>query len=408
MEVAYRIGIWAYKGLMKVAAQFVDKAAQFVEGRKHVFEFLERQHFDDGKTIWVHAASVGEFEQVRVFIETIKQDYPTYKIVLSFFSPSGYELRKNYPFADYICYLPLDTAENAEKFISLIKPTFAVFVKYEFWHFYIKELEKQKIPVLSISSIFRADQVYFKQKFYGDILKRISYFFVQNEVSKQLVEQLGIKSVVVNGDTRFDRVQQIYEQKKDIDLVKRFTENQITMVCGSVWKQDMAVLIPFINSHPTWKFVIAPHEINKQEILHYQQTIKGKSVCYSEHENVAAQVLFIDNVGMLSSLYQYGKYAYVGGSFGKGLHNVLEPAINNIPVFFGNKKYSKFQEALDLIDLNCAFAIADVTQLEEKTSLLEKENTHYLQISEKISTYMKQNVGATARIVDFCKLNYLK
>jgi len=408
MEIVYKIGIGVYSGVMKLASHFVKKATQFVEGRKVVFDELEKRRFEEGKTIWVHAASVGEFEQARVFIETIKQDFPHYHIVLTFFSPSGYELRKNYLFADTICYLPLDTAENAKRFISIVKPTLAVLVKYEFWHFYIKELEKQHIPILSISSIFRPDQVYFKQKFYSDILKRVSYFFVQNEISKQLLDQIGITSVVINGDTRFDRVKQIYDQKKEIDLVKRFTQTNTTMVCGSVWKQDMEVLIPFINSHPDWKFIIAPHEIDRAEISHYQQAIQKTSVCYSEAERPDAQVLFIDNVGMLSSLYQYGKYAYVGGSFGKGLHNVLEPAINNIPVFFGNKKYMKFQEALDLIELQCAFAIGSKDELDAKISVLENENNQYTQISEKILTYMQQNVGATARIVDFCKLNYLK
>ncbi len=411
MKLFYNIGLHLYGVVLTVVALFNKKANLFVDGRKNWRQTLSQKlkHIHKRK-IWIHAASVGEFEQSRVLIEKIKHAHPEIFVLLTFFSPSGYELRKNYPFADYITYLPIDTKANARDFISVIQPDLAIFTKYEFWDNYLTALKNNQIPVLSISSIFRENQIFFNQKdgFNAKTLKKITSFFVQDEKSKTLLAELGITEVMVNGDTRFDRVHQIAEHSKDIPLVDAFTANKPCLVCGSVWPADMEILIPMMNALAgKMKFIIAPHEIHPEEIETYRTKINAQSSLFSEGEKPESEVLFIDNVGMLSSLYKYGTMAYVGGAFGKGLHNVLEPASFGLPVFFGNKTYKKFNEALAMLEDGTAFSI---TSTEELTAIVEDllQNEQKLKtLNNKVFNYVKKNIGASERIFNFIEKKYL-
>lgn len=411
MKLFYNLGIHLYGALLSVVALFNHKAHLFVSGRKNWKNTLSQKFMHIHKRkVWIHVASVGEFEQSRVLIEKIKNQHPEVFILLTFFSPSGYELRKDYPFADFITYLPLDKKINAEDFVTIVKPDVAIFTKYEFWDNYFTELNNNDIPIISISSIFRENQIFFKKKdgFNAKTLKKVSSFFVQDEKSKHLLAELGITEVSVNGDTRFDRVNQIAQQSKDIPLVEKFVGGQPCLVCGSVWKADMEILIPLINSmEGKLKFVIAPHEIHAEEIENYRQQIKLPSSLFSEGEKPESEVLFIDNVGMLSSLYKYGSFAYVGGAFGKGLHNILEPAAFGLPVFFGNKKYHKFNEALSMLDNQTAFTVSTTEMLADHLSDLLQHKEKLNNLNQKVNAYVKSNVGASERIFNFIEKKYL-
>lgn len=361
---------------------------------------------DPQPKIWIHCASLGEFEQGRPVIEKLRSACPDHRIILTFFSPSGYNVRKNYQGADHVLYLPMDSAAHAKKWVHSISPSLAIFVKYEFWNFYIRELNRQSVPLLSISTIFRSDQIYFKSYggFYREILKSVTHFFVQDASSARLLEGIGINEVTVAGDTRFDRVAEIRDARQEIQEAATFAGSNQVMVAGSVWPEDMEVLIPFINNHDL-KFIIAPHEISDKFISRIEQEIEKECIRFSgwDPENgLQADVLIIDNIGMLSSLYAYATYAWVGGAYGQGLHNILEAAVYGCPVFFGNKNYEKFREAKDLINLGGAAAIANYMDLREQFANFSDHDTYI--IARQINMeYISSNRGATDKIVRYSK-----
>jgi 3-deoxy-D-manno-octulosonic-acid transferase len=407
MIILYNTGLFFLRLGFSIAALFHAKAKAFVTGRKNIFARLTTALLgNQRKLVWVHCASLGEFEQGRPVIELLKKENPNIKVLLTFFSPSGYEVRKNYDQADYIFYLPWDTASNAQKFISIANPSVAIFVKYEFWYHFSRELKNKNIPLISISTIFRADQLFFKSygAFYRGILKNFSYFFLQNEASLKLLHSIGIKNTTVAGDTRFDRVHAIVNDGGEIPIAKKFKDNQKTMVAGSCWPEDLAVLAPFINEG-LLKFIIAPHEISDSFMAAIEQSLHVKTIRFSKASEVRVedyQVLIIDNMGMLSRLYRYGEFAFVGGAFGKGLHNILEAACYGVPIFFGNKRFEKFQEAVDLINRGGAFEVADYTDLKQKYEMLNTAES-FLLACEVTRNYVTENLGATEKVVSYCR-----
>jgi 3-deoxy-D-manno-octulosonic-acid transferase len=391
-----------------VAAFFHTKAGLFVDGRKGIFDKLKAAlPLNNDPVIWVHCASLGEFEQGRPIMETFKRKYPSHKILLTFFSPSGYEVRKNYSGADFIFYLPWDSSSNARQFIRICKPVLAIFIKYEFWYHYSAELKRNSIPLISTSCIFRKDQIFFQ--WYGALsrktLKNFNYFFTQNSESIDLLKKIGITNASVAGDTRFDRVYTITQNKEPINIAQRFKGNDKVFVIGSMWPEDFEVLTPFINEHKnSLKFIIAPHEITETFLMEIEASIDAKCIRYSRvQSNVDSySALIIDNVGMLSKLYHYGEFAFVGGGYGKGLHNILEAACYGVPIYFGNKNYEKFQEARELIMRGGAFAIADYSELKTQYELMINHPETFLLACEVTKSYVKENLGATEKIVYYC------
>ncbi len=402
MLLLYIIGIRLYTLLIRILSLFNPKAKLFIKGRKNVYTQITQKINPSEKHIWFHFASLGEFEQGRPVLEKLKALYPAKKIVVTFFSPSGYEIRKNYALAD-VFYLPIDTAANAKRFIASINPEMAIFTKYEFWHFYFRELKDRGIPLYVISGIFRESQAFFKWYggFYRNILKSVTYFFVQNKESENLLKSIGLNNVTINGDTRFDRVYENAQSPKQLGLIESFIGNSPTLVCGSTWPADEKILSALPEKYPNWKFIIAPHEIHESHIESIEKQFSAGSVRFSifsssnQTPNAEHQTLIVDNIGMLSSLYQYGNVAYIGGGFGTGIHNTLEAAAFGLPVIFG-PKYDKFQEAKDLIAIGAAKSISAV---EELTSAFEgfAENKDAAQQAKR---YVADKKGATDQIIN--------
>ena len=351
----YNLAIILYDFAVHLAAPFSRKPRKMMKGHWVVYELLRQQVEKGEQYIWFHAASLGEFEQGRPLIEEIRSAYPNYKILLTFFSPSGYEVRKNYRGADIVCYLPFDKPRNVKKFLDIASPCMAFFIKYEFWKNYLDELHKRRIPVYSVSSIFRREQVFFK--WYGGTYRRVlgnfDHLFVQNEASKRYLSKIGINRVTVVGDTRFDRVLQIRQEAKELPLVERFKgDNRFTFVAGSSWGPDEDLFLEYFNQHPEMKLIIAPHVIDENHLVEIIGKLKRPYVRYTraDEKNVQkADCLIIDCFGLLSSIYRYGEISYIGGGFGVGIHNTLEAAVYGIPVIFG-PKYQKFMEAVQLIE----------------------------------------------------------
>ena len=367
------------------------------------------------KTAWFHCASLGEFEQGRPVLEKFRETFPDYKIVLTFFSPSGYEIRKNYEGADFICYLPFDTPSNSREFIEKINPSIAFFVKYEFWYNYFRILHEKQIPIISFSTIFIPNQVFFKWYggFYRNILKYINHIFVQNLSSLQLMQNIGIQNATVGGDTRFDRVKQIADARKSLPIIEQFKDGKPLLIIGSCWQEDFAVIAPFLNNFTKdLKVIIAPHEIHEKEIESWRTELKASSVRYSElsmntfftnTQSLIPNTLFINNIGMLSSLYQYADFAWIGGSYGKGLHNILEAATFGLPIFFGDKNYKKFQEAVDLEQLTGAKAIRDTEEFKLEFEKLYDNIEVRKQKSDISRKYVEENLGGTDKIIEYVK-----
>ena len=406
MILLYNLGVLVLRIGSRIASVFNPKAAAFVKGRKGIFDNL-RTSFPDknGRIVWVHCASLGEFEQGRPVIETLKKEYSDINILLTFFSPSGYDVRKNYPLAK-VFYLPWDTAWNAEKFVATVKPAFAVFIKYEFWYHYSKALKNHNIPLISISAIFRPQQIFFKSygSFYRGILKNFDHFFVQNEVSQKLLREIGLQNTTIAGDTRFDRVFSVVNQAENIPIAEKFKGGQKTIVVGSCWREDLDVLLPIINEGNV-KFIIAPHEISENFLQTIEKSCQVKSIRYSRatDSNVeGCQVLILDNVGMLSRLYRYGEFAFIGGAFGKGLHNILEAACYGVPIFFGDRNFEKFQEAVDLINRGGAFEVSNAKTFKEKFEMLNTPES-FLLACEVSRSYVMENLGATEKIMAYCR-----
>lgn len=401
MLLLYIIGIQLYTLLIRIFSLFNPKAKLFINGRRNIFTLIAQKINPTEKHIWFHFASLGEFEQGRPVLEKLKTLYPDKKIVVTFFSPSGYEIRKNYALAD-VFYLPIDSAANAKRFITSINPEMAIFTKYEFWHFYFKELKEREIPLYVISGIFRESQAFFKWYggFYRDILKSVTYFFVQNEESENLLKSIGINNVTINGDTRFDRVFENAQAPKQLPLIESFIGDSPTVICGSTWPEDEKILSALPEKYPNWKFIIAPHEIHESHIESIEKQFTAGSLRFSvlsastQTPNAECQTLIVDNIGMLSSLYQYGKVAYIGGGFGTGIHNTLEAAAFGLPVIFG-PKYDKFQEAKDLIAIGAAKTISSINELIDAfESFAENKNA-----AELARGYVADKKGATDQII---------
>lgn len=418
----YNIIMYIYQAGIAIYSHFNEKVKKMWIGERAAFGVLQKQVEPNAKYVWFHAASLGEFEQGRPLIEKIKKEYPNYKILLTFFSPSGYEVRKNYEQADIVTYLPIDTVANAQRFLRIVRPVMAFFIKYEFWYNYLHILRHRNIPVYSVSSIFRPNQIFFRPygRQYAAVLKCFSHFFVQNDLSKSLLAKIGINNVTVVGDTRFDRVLQIKDNSKKLPLVDKFIGNQdvklangVTnslhrvFVAGSSWLPDEEIFIKYFNEHNDWKLIIAPHIIADTHLRQILQLLKGKKVVlYTEatETNVAdADVLVINCFGLLSSIYHYGDVAYVGGGFGAGIHNVLEAAVWGIPVVFGpNNK--RFAEAQGLLASGGGFEIDNY----EKFALIMDRfcsDKDFLQNSGNAAgCFVKQLSGTTNKVFSDIKL----
>jgi 3-deoxy-D-manno-octulosonic-acid transferase len=399
--------------LLKIVALFSPKMKLFVDGRKSVFQTLDNKIQSTDKTIWFHAASLGEYEQGLPVIEAMKRQFPTHKIVVTFFSPSGYEVRKNNTIADVTVYLPLDTISNAKQFIKLVHPEMAFFIKYEYWPNYLNELKKQRIKTYLISGILREKQAFFKWYggFYRNALKTFDYFFVQNESSKTLLQSIGFKNVKVSGDTRFDRVVSILERDNSLDFIEQFKDNTTTIIIGSSWPKDENLLVNYINqSSDNVKFIIAPHNIKSEQISNLKNQIQKKTVLYSEKDEMLKQVqhdkiedfqvFIIDTIGILTKIYSYADIAYVGGGFGNpGVHNILEPATFGVPVVIG-PNYSHFAEATALVNIEGCISIQNQIQLNEAFDLLLHNEDERLEKGHICSTFVEMNKGATQTIMN--------
>ena len=393
----YNVGIHFYGFLVSIFSVFNHKASLFHKGRQGIFEQIQRQIDPTQSYIWFHFASLGEFEQGRPVLEKILALQPDKKIIITFFSPSGYEIRKNYALAAGVFYLPLDTASNARKLIALFKPEMAIFTKYEYWYHYFKQLKEAEVPIYIISGIFRPNQIFFK--WYGGlnrkILSFVQHFFVQNEQSRDLLESIGFKNSSLSGDTRFDRVAEHAASARALELVSQFCAGKKTLVAGSSWPADEKLLKEWSESHPDWKLILAPHEIDKAHIQDIQRLFP-LSEKYSEPSSQlsAAAVLIIDNIGLLSSVYPYGQIAYIGGGFGVGIHNTLEAAAFGLPVLFG-PNYQKFQEAKDLVHIGAAISIGNPEELEAGFNQLKKDP----QVGVLAKKYVLEKTGATDQIL---------
>ncbi|MGX7667116.1 3-deoxy-D-manno-octulosonic acid transferase [Flavobacterium pedocola] len=386
--------------LLQIVALFSPKIKLFVDGRKEVFTTLTSKISASDKTIWFHAASLGEYEQGLPVIEKIKEQYPTHKIVVTFFSPSGYEVRKNNTVADATVYLPLDTKNNAQQFLKLVHPEMVFFIKYEYWPNYLNELKKQNIKTYLISGIFREKQSFFKWYggFYRKALKAIDYFFVQNESSKNLLQSIGFHNVKVSGDTRFDRVVSILERNNDLDFIEAFKNDTPTIVIGSSWPKDEELLLQYINRSSDVKFIIAPHNIKAEQIANLTSQLTKKTVLFSEKENQNLpeyDVFIIDTIGILTKIYSYADIAYVGGGFGNpGVHNILEPATFGVPIVIG-PNYSHFAEATALVNIDGCISIASQNELNQAFDLLLQNEDERYEKGHICATFVQMNKGAT-------------
>jgi 3-deoxy-D-manno-octulosonic-acid transferase len=405
MLFLYTIIVQIVGFLLKIAALFSPKMKLFVEGRKLVFPVLEQKIKPTDKTIWFHAASLGEYEQGLPVIEKIKEQFPLHKIVVTFFSPSGYEVRKNNTVADVTVYLPLDTKKNAQQFLKLVHPDLVFFIKYEYWPNYLVELKKRNTKTYLISGILRKNQLFFKWYggFYREALNTFTYFFVQNETSKKLLQQVGKTNVSVSGDTRFDRVAAILEKDNSLDFISQFKENTLTIVVGSSWPKDENLLVDFINSNTlNIKFIIAPHNIKEEQIQALKNSITKKTVLFSkkEGENLADfDVFIIDTIGILTKIYSYADIAYVGGGFGNpGVHNLLEPATFGVPILIG-PNYSHFAEATALVNMEACISINNSKELDEAFKNLIQNDDIRQEKGHMCSTFVQMNKGATASIL---------
>jgi 3-deoxy-D-manno-octulosonic-acid transferase len=413
LRFLYSLGLSIYALLLRLVAPFTPKAAAWVAGREGLLTRIEQALATDAAPrLWVHCASLGEFEQGRPLVEGLRRQYPSHKIVLTFFSPSGYEVRKNWPGADYVFYLPLDTAENARRFVDLVQPWLAIFVKYEFWYYFLRELRQRGVPAVVVAAIFRPSQVFFKPwgGFFREILGQLSHIFTQNEASAELLRGLGLARVSVAGDTRFDTVAATaLAPARPLPLAEAFVaDGAPVLVAGSTWPEDLPALAPLLRKHArAMRFIVAPHEVSESHLQEIEAALPGLTVRYSRASPATvaeARLLLIDNVGMLSQLYRFGRFAYIGGAFGAGLHNTLEAAAFGLPVFFG-PRYERFQEAVELVQLGCAFAVQSPQQLEAAFDRLYYNEEARLKVQDVSLDYVHTHAGATGRILSQLTVN---
>jgi len=401
----YNPAIIIFGFAIRLASLFNPKAKLWLAGRQGLFNKLSIEIKSNSKLAWFHCASLGEFEQGRPVIELFKKKHPDYKILLTFFSPSGYENKKNYPIADYIYYLPLDTLQNAIKFIDIVKPDIVYFVKYEYWFNYLSILKKKNIPVYLISAIFRDNQLFFRRygKMYQQVLHLFKHIFVQNESSKELLKSIGITNTTISGDTRFDRVAEIAKQTKGNAIAEQFSNNSFIIVAGSTWQPDEELLLKYINETKfKIKLILAPHEVHPHNIDRINKLFGDRLIRYSQVNNKISEeidVLLIDNIGLLSSLYKHATVTYVGGAFKTGLHNILEPAAFGKPILFG-PIYDKFREAKDLIKVQAGYSISNFAELKSVLDILLSNKDDLETSSIQSADYITSNCGATALILD--------
>ena len=408
MKFFYNFVIFISSLLLPIIGVFHKKIKLFVYGRGETFSEISK--LKNLKVIWLHAASLGEFEQAIPIIEDIKKSYPHYKILVTFFSPSGYEIRKNYNLADVICYLPLDSKSNARKFIKEVNPALAIFIKYEFWPNLLNELKVREVPTVLVSGILRENQLFFKSYggFMRDSLEAFHHFFVQDENSKNLLNSINFQNVNVAGDTRFDRVSKILEQNNTLDFIEEFKNNQYTIVAGSTWQEDERLLVDYINNKASEeeKFIIAPHNINQEAILELKKSIKKKTVLYSQPRHdlnlKEYQVFIIDTIGILTKIYAAADVAYVGGGLKTGLHNILEPATFGIPIVIGNK-YDKFKEAVDLVKIGGCISIRNKEEFSQSFINLKKDENFRKLTGVINKRYIQDNLGATNLVMNYLK-----
>ena len=403
MIYLYNFCIAVYALLIRLVAPFNRKARLWCEGRKGLTERLQRAIGDAEHIVWVHSSSLGEFEQGRPIVDYIRANYPDYKILLTFFSPSGYEMRKNYPNADYVFYIPVDTRRRVQQFLDAVKPEVAIFVKNEFWLNMLAELRRRNIRTYLASAIFRRNSIFFNPV--GDIWRKALHsfdtLFVQDEGSKALLAEIGVENVVVAGDTRFDRVSAIAEQAEKVEIIEQFKGDKRLFVAGSTWGPDEDILLPLINENPDIKFVIAPHEMDESRIERLLREVKGGAVRYTQLPSDFAdkQVLVLDTIGLLSRVYASAEWAYVGGGFGVGIHSTLEAAVYGMPVAFG-ANYRKFREACDLIALGAGRSVRSAEELKVWFDELKSDTDYLARLSTLAKVYVGQHRGATEKIVN--------
>ena len=426
----YNLVIYLYLCGVAIASIFNEKVRKMWRGEREALKILRQKVDPNARYAWFHAASLGEFEQGRPIMERLRKEHPEYKILLTFFSPSGYEVRKNYEGADIVCYLPLDTIINARRFLRAIRPEVAFFIKYEFWYNYLHILKHRGVPVYSVSSIFRANQIFFRWygKQYGRVLKCFTHFFVQNQISKDLLSTININNVSITGDTRFDRVMSIKSQAKQLPIVEAFVggtecppssdtlhpSSSKVFVAGSSWPLDEDIFIKYFDEHPEWKLIIAPHVIGEDHLKQILGMTKRKVVRYTQMETNSqlstlnsqlsnADILIIDCFGLLSSIYRYGDVAYIGGGFGVGIHNTLEAAVWDMPVIFGpNNK--KFQEAQDLKACGGGFEIANYEEFEQLMERFASDEAFLKESGSNAGHFVKDQAGATEKVLASVKL----
>ena len=414
MKAGYTLFTLLYPLGAKILSFFNNqKAIQWIEGRRNIFSFLHQQ-FDGNAApvIWFHCASLGEFEQGKPVMETLKNSYPEHKLLITFFSPSGYEIRKNYTGADAICYLPMDSAKHAKDFLEIIKPSLVVFIKYEFWYYYLTEIKKRNIPLLLVSALFRKSQPFFKSygSFHKQMLQCFTHIFVQNQASLQLLLSIQFNDVSISGDTRFDRVLQTADNFESLPLIEQFCSDKTVLVAGSTWTEDDEELDHFVIHHPQMRFIIAPHDISEERLKECERLYKH-TIRYSQLENTTltdnTNTLIIDNIGMLSRIYRYAHIAYVGGAFGgDGIHNILEAAVFAKPVVFG-PEHDNFPETDDLIEAGGAFSVENALALEEIMNKLLSEEDLYANAGEASGAFVKENAGATQQVMNYIQENRL-
>jgi len=411
--IIYNCILFIYKLLIIGFAPFNKKARLWLKGQSHSSIKQLKKPIAEDIIVWFHASSLGEFEQGRPLIEKMKEETPNVKILLTFFSPSGYEIRKNYPKADYIAYLPLDSANNASYLIEVFHPVAAIFIKYEFWYHYIKTLHNHNIPVYLVSAIFRPTQMFFSWYggFYRNILRRFKHVFVQNQESYTLLQGINVNNVSVTGDTRFDRVSDIAAQAKSISIIDTFLSGQQLFIAGSTWPEDEDIICRFINEQAPagWKYIIAPHEIASSRIQSLVTKIKKPVVLFSQASQINISdfdVLLIDNIGLLSSIYKYGQIAYIGGGFGKGIHNTLEAAVFGMPVLFG-PNYQKFDEACALVNLKAALPIQNYIEFHKLVFQLQSNKNLLYDAGINAAEFVTKNKGATLKIFNVFNQNFL-
>lgn len=404
MGLIYSCGIWFYEQGIRVASHFNSKAKLWCIGREDIFSRIARAIVPDESIVWIHVASLGEFEQGRPIIEELKVSHPELRIMLTFFSPSGYEVRKSYPMADYIFYLPSDRPRNVRRFLDIVKPRAVIFVKYEFWLNYLRELRRREIPTYLISASFRPRSIFFMPWGIGwrRALRGYKHLFVQNERSQELLLKLGCHNVTVAGDTRFDRVVALAKESKSNPSIEQFISNKPLFIAGSTWEEDEVLLRELIAQHPDIRFIIAPHEIGEERVARLKASLRS-AVLYTEfikNENsTEAQVLILNTMGMLGGIYRYARWAYIGGGFGRGIHNTLEAATYGLPIAFG-PNYKKFNEAIGLIECGAACSVKSARELSTWFTLLKSDDAARQRASDASQSYTTQNCGATKLIIE--------